>query len=69
MSDKSNKINRRSFLNSGALFGLATLIPPPFEKLMNVMATGFIQQAQAAEINMLSCRNYVNLQMGGANNN
>ncbi len=66
MSDKSNKINRRSFLNSGALFGLATLIPPPFEKLMNVMATGFIQQAQAAEINMLSCRNYVNLQMGGA---
>lgn len=66
MSHKNKKINRRLFLTGGLTLGASVLVPAPIEKLMNVMADGFIQKARADALGLLGSRNYVNLLLAGA---
>ncbi len=66
MSHGTNKINRRLFLTGGLALGASVLVPPPLEKLVNVMSDGFIQKAHAEATGQLGSRNYVNLLLAGA---
>ncbi|QDK39077.1 DUF1501 domain-containing protein [Bdellovibrio sp. NC01] len=66
MSDSENKFDRRQFLQGGLIAGGSFLTPTPIERLLNVMANGFIRQAHAETVAGEGIRNYVNVMMIGA---
>lgn len=66
MDDQNQKFSRRSFLGGGFALGLGSLTSPPFEKLLQLMSEGLIQQAHAEATGTLGSRNYVNVLLAGA---
>ncbi|MEK2646012.1 twin-arginine translocation signal domain-containing protein [Bdellovibrio sp. BCCA] len=60
-----NKLSRRGFIAGGAVAGAAALVPTPLERLLNVLSSGFIQQAQAEASGNAGARNYINILMAG----
>ncbi|WP_374074010.1 hypothetical protein [Bdellovibrio bacteriovorus] len=64
MGDGSN-FTRRGFIASGAVVGAAALVPTPLERLLNVLSSGFIHQAQAEANGTAGSRNYINILIAG----
>ena len=62
---KENKISRRGFIATGAVASATTLIPSPFERLLNIISNGVIKQAQAEASGNAEPRNYINLLLAG----
>ncbi|KYG67783.1 hypothetical protein AZI87_00420 [Bdellovibrio bacteriovorus] len=60
-----NNFSRRGFMAGGAVIGATALIPTPLERLLNVLSTGFIHEAQAEANGTAGARNYINILMAG----
>ncbi|UOF01607.1 hypothetical protein [Bdellovibrio reynosensis] len=60
-----NNFTRRGFIATGAIAGAAALVPTPIERLLNVLSSGFISEAQAEASGNVGARNYINILMAG----
>lgn len=58
--------SRRNFLRNGLVLGSTLMSLPPTDRLLNMMVDGFIQKAQATELNQMESRYYVQLLLYGA---
>jgi hypothetical protein len=65
-NNNSSKFSRRLFLQGGIATGMTSLVPAPFEKLLNLMSGSFIREAKAGALGGVGSRNYVNLLLAGA---
>lgn len=63
---EGKNLTRRGFIAGGAVVGASTALAlTPFERLMNVLSTGFIHKAQAEANGTEGSRNYINILMAG----
>ncbi|WII73696.1 DUF1501 domain-containing protein [Bdellovibrio sp. 22V] len=61
----SNHITRRGLLIGGSVIGASALVPTPVERLLNMLTTGIIHQAQADANGTAGSRNFINFLMPG----